>query len=215
MPHRVPTDDEYYVSTSMSGPRSSETLLAPKGTYAYLTQNAYAITITGTQGTTCLYMGEHWNANHLGASTYAFYPVVHNGKTLSLHYTGGWRLNAAAGTWTDLPLHAHRRREFDDTIVDVDQVFGWMCGWRRRELDVFRTLHLHVERQRRRKSLADCVHLEWSEECLSTNQCHRRWRQERRPRSDGDDVVDEHIATSSTVGDFEARIKGRPQSGRL
>jgi len=35
----TPTDDGYLTASSMSGPWSSNTLLAPSGAYAYLTQN--------------------------------------------------------------------------------------------------------------------------------------------------------------------------------
>ena len=49
---------------------------------------------------------DHWNADNLGASTYSFYPVVADAIGLSLHETGGWTLNAAAGTWSDLPYTA-------------------------------------------------------------------------------------------------------------
>ncbi|KAK4626864.1 hypothetical protein CLAFUW4_04846 [Fulvia fulva] len=100
----TPTDNGYHVADSMAGPWSEQTLLAPKGAYAYLTQNAYDITIKGSQETFYLYLGDHWNANNLGASTYAFYPVIYDGTGLSLHETGGWTLDVAAGTWKDLPF---------------------------------------------------------------------------------------------------------------
>ncbi|CAK3754029.1 hypothetical protein AC578_6266 [Lecanosticta acicola] len=119
----TPTDNGYYVSSSMSGPWSSKTLLAPSGAYAYLTQNAFDITINGTEDTLYLYLGDHWNANHLGASTYSFYPVIYNGSALSLHYTGGWTLDAAAGTFTDLPytlVTAGNSSTANSTLVDCD-----------------------------------------------------------------------------------------------
>lgn len=99
----TPTEDAYFTSTSMSGPWSSSTLLAEKGSYAYLTQNAYDITVYGSRGTVYLYFGDHWSGYHLGSSTYSFYPVIVSGNSISLHRTGGWTLDAAAGTWSDLP----------------------------------------------------------------------------------------------------------------
>ncbi|SMR51423.1 unnamed protein product [Zymoseptoria tritici ST99CH_3D1] len=102
----TPTDNGYHTAPSMSGPWSATTLLSPKGTYAYLTQNAYDITIKGTQATTYLYLGDHWNAAQLGSSTYAFYPVTYDPskKSLSLHYTSGWTLDLESGTVADLPF---------------------------------------------------------------------------------------------------------------
>jgi hypothetical protein len=101
----TPTDNGYHTAPSMSGPWSDATLLSPKGTYAYLTQNAYDITIEGSEETFYLYLGDHWNANQLGSSTYAFYPVVHDPEngSLSLHYTSGWTLDVEKGTYQDLP----------------------------------------------------------------------------------------------------------------
>ncbi|KAF2163756.1 glycoside hydrolase family 43 protein [Zasmidium cellare ATCC 36951] len=99
----TPTDNGYHVSSSMAGPWSDKTLLAPAGAYSYLTQNAYDITINGTEDTFYLYLGDHWSGNELGSSTYAFYPVLYNGSALSLHKTGGWTLDVEAGTWADLP----------------------------------------------------------------------------------------------------------------
>lgn len=100
----TPTDNGYHVADSMSGPWSAATLLHPKGAYAYLTQNAYDITIKGSQETFYLYLGDHWNANSLGSSTYAFYPVLYSGSGLTLHPTGGWQLDVATGQWSDLPF---------------------------------------------------------------------------------------------------------------
>lgn len=86
----------------MSGPWSEPTLLAPPEAYTYLTQNAYDITIEGSESTLYLYYGDHWNAEALGSSTYAFYPVTVADGELSLHRTGGWTMDVDAGTWSDL-----------------------------------------------------------------------------------------------------------------
>jgi hypothetical protein len=97
---------QYHTATSMKGPWTDSTFLSPKGTYAYLTQNAYDIQINGTESEFYLYLGDHWNANQLGSSTYAFYPVSYDAsnKSLSLHYTSGWTLDIEKGTYADLPF---------------------------------------------------------------------------------------------------------------
>lgn len=100
---RTPTNNAYYVASSMSGPWSKSTLLAPDTAYTYLTQNTYDIVINGTSQQFYLYLGDHWNGNQLATSSYAFYPVIHTGTNLSIHYTGGWTLDAATGAWSDLP----------------------------------------------------------------------------------------------------------------
>lgn len=100
----TPTDNFYMTATSMAGPWSEATLLAPEGSYAYLTQNAYDIVIQGSEQTTYLYYGDHWSGNFLGSSTYSFHPaVVEEGGKLSLHNTGAWTLDLTTGVWSDLP----------------------------------------------------------------------------------------------------------------
>ena len=88
---------------SMAGPWSDATLLAPQGSYAYLTQNAYDVVVQGSEEVTYLYYGDHWSGNQLGSSTYAFHPAVHDGETLALHDTGAWTLDLETGAWSDLP----------------------------------------------------------------------------------------------------------------
>lgn len=99
----TPTDNFYMTSSSMAGPWSEATLLAPQYSYAYLTQNAYDIVIEGSQETTYLYYGDHWSGNELGSSTYSFHPAIHDGSKLSLHNTGAWTLDLETGVWSDLP----------------------------------------------------------------------------------------------------------------
>ncbi|KAI5356632.1 putative glycoside hydrolase, family 43 [Septoria linicola] len=119
----TPTDNGYHVADSMSGPWSDATLLHPKGAYAYLTQNAYDITIKGSEQTFYLYLGDHWNANNLGASSYAFYPVLYDGSGLVLHPTGGWTLDVEKGTWSDLPfttITADNSTTPDDQLIKCE-----------------------------------------------------------------------------------------------
>lgn len=120
---RAHTALDYMTASSMSGPWSEPTLLAPADAYTYLTQNAYDITIQGSDSTVYLYYGDHWNADNLGSSTYSFYPVIADDSGLSLHKTGGWTLDAAAGTWTDLEyttITASNSTSDDSVLVDCD-----------------------------------------------------------------------------------------------
>lgn len=121
----TPTDNGYHTATSMQGPWSDATLLAPQGAYAYLTQNAYDITIEGSQETFYLYLGDHWSGNQLGSSTYAFYPVIYNGSGLSLEYTSGWQLDVEAGTWSNLPYTSITA---DDSTTPDDQLVQCESG---------------------------------------------------------------------------------------
>lgn len=117
----VPVD--YMTATSMSGPWSEPTLLAPASAYTYLTQNAYDIIIEGSESTLYLYYGDHWNAGALASSTYSFYPVTVADGGLSLHRTGGWTMDADSGTWSDLPFDPVTAADSTtdaDTLVDCE-----------------------------------------------------------------------------------------------
>lgn len=116
----TPTDNFYMTSTSMAGPWSEATLLAPEGSYAYLTQNAYDIVIEGSKQVVYLYYGDHWSGNQLGSSTYAFHPTTHDGETLSLYKTGAWTLDLATGEWSDLPFDSITAA--DSTTPDTNLV---------------------------------------------------------------------------------------------
>lgn len=119
----TPTDNFYMTSTSMAGPWSEATLLAPEDSYAYLTQNAYDIVIEGSEQVVYLYYGDHWSGNQLGSSTYAFHPVTHDGETLSLHNTGAWTLDLETGRWSDLPYESITAAEStttESTLVDCE-----------------------------------------------------------------------------------------------
>lgn len=119
----TPTDNYYMTASSMAGPWTDSVLLAPEGTYAYNTQNAYDITINGTESVFYMYYGDHWNAPNLGASSYSFYPAIYNGSGLSLHYTGGWTLDTETGVWSDLPFDTITAANDSSTIAPSSALF--------------------------------------------------------------------------------------------
>lgn len=100
----TPTANLWMSAPSMSGPWSAAKDLAPAGSFTYLTQNAYDITINGKHTTTYLYFGDRWNGNLLYSSTYSFLPLIVNETGVSIHNSGGWALDAASGEWSDLPF---------------------------------------------------------------------------------------------------------------
>lgn len=100
-------DNKYAMATNIAGPWSKWNLFAPEGSQTFISQTAYILPIVGNRGTTVMFMGDRWNADDLGASTYVWLPLSVLETNISLgtnvwllSYTNGWNLNAAKGTWT-------------------------------------------------------------------------------------------------------------------
>jgi hypothetical protein len=102
-------DDFYSTAPAMSGPWTYQGYLAPQGKLTWMTQSTWVIPVAGSQGTTYVYWGDHWDGNqdttapgkHNDRTTYVFQPLVFNGTQISLPtYQVSWSLDAGAGTWT-------------------------------------------------------------------------------------------------------------------
>ena len=94
-------DNEYTTATSLAGPWSSWTTFAPAGTHTYNSQTTFVLPVTGSQGTTFIYMGDRWNPNDLGDSPYIWQPLQVSGTTISLAWHNSWSPHISTGTWTD------------------------------------------------------------------------------------------------------------------
>jgi hypothetical protein len=101
-------DNKYAMATNIAGPWSKWNLFAPEGSQTFVSQTAYILPVTGSKGTTVMFMGDRWNASDLGASTYVWLPltVLETNVWLGtnvwlLGYTNGWNLDAKKGTWKD------------------------------------------------------------------------------------------------------------------
>ncbi|GCF09931.1 RICIN domain-containing protein [Dictyobacter arantiisoli] len=94
-------DNQYTSATSLSGPWSAWSNFAPSGTNTFNSQTTFVLPITGSQGTTYIYMGDRWNPADLGDSPYVWQPIQFSGNNLSISWHNSWSLNVAAGTWQD------------------------------------------------------------------------------------------------------------------
>jgi hypothetical protein len=90
-------DNKYATATSLSGPWSGWGLFAPEGSETCNSQTTYVLPVSGTQGTTYLFMGDRWNPAALGQSTYVWQPLKANGTSLSMTCSSTWTLDAATG----------------------------------------------------------------------------------------------------------------------
>jgi len=101
-------DNKYAMATNIAGPWSGWNLFAPEGSQTFVSQIAYILPVTGSRGTTMMFMGDRWNASDLGASTYIWLPLSVTETNLwlgtnvwLLGYTNGWKLDAKMGMWAD------------------------------------------------------------------------------------------------------------------
>ncbi|KIY64232.1 carbohydrate-binding module family 35 protein [Cylindrobasidium torrendii FP15055 ss-10] len=118
-PTIVQTDSSYYIlmshktgyrpnnvvafrARSLAGPWSAPFTIAPLGTRTYNSQSGFTLTLEGTEQTTHLYLGDHWDSNSLWESRYIWLPVaIDDDKgSLELVWRDVFELDAATGIWT-------------------------------------------------------------------------------------------------------------------
>jgi hypothetical protein len=90
-------DNEYTTATSLSGPWSGWSTFAPAGSHTFNSQTTFVLQITGSQGTTFMYMGDRWNANNLGSSQYIWLPLQVSGTHVSMIWHNTWTIDTVTG----------------------------------------------------------------------------------------------------------------------
>jgi hypothetical protein len=94
-------DDQYSYATSISGPWSALADIATAGTNTWDSQSTFVLPVTGSSGTTYIYMGDRWISGQIENSPYIWLPLTVSGHTVSLPWVNNWTLNVSAGTWTN------------------------------------------------------------------------------------------------------------------
>jgi hypothetical protein len=105
-------DNEYATAPAITGPWTRRGLIAPMGERTWLSQSTCVLPIAGASGTVYLYQGDHWAGTEdtTGATagknnslaSYVLQPLVVSGTSLSMpKYLASWKLNIAAGTWSE------------------------------------------------------------------------------------------------------------------
>ena len=93
-------DDQYSYATSISGPWSALADLAIAGTNTFNTQSTFVLPVTGSSGTTYMYLGDRWNSSNITDSTYIWLPLTISGTSVKMdNWYQRWTLNVSAGTW--------------------------------------------------------------------------------------------------------------------
>ncbi|KAL2824375.1 glycosyl hydrolase [Aspergillus cavernicola] len=93
-----PNDNVYSHAESLEGPWSEWTEFAPVGSLTYRSQVNYVQPL-GTDK--AIYMGDRWEPNNLGASTYIWLPLKFDGTDVTLDWYDRWTVDVEAGDWYD------------------------------------------------------------------------------------------------------------------
>ena len=88
----------YSTATAITGPWSAQSNIGDNTTYQ--SQSTYIITVVGSQTTTYIYAGDHWNSSQLNNSQYRWLPLTISGNKMSMTYYAQWSLDLGTGVWT-------------------------------------------------------------------------------------------------------------------
>ncbi|KAI9696512.1 MAG: hypothetical protein M1820_008140 [Bogoriella megaspora] len=91
--------NKVFTATSINGPWSGGSDIAPEAENTYNSQNTFELTIAGSQATTYIYMGDSWDSSGGASSNYVWLPMnVNTGaKTVTLQYYSMWKVDPNTG----------------------------------------------------------------------------------------------------------------------
>lgn len=98
-------DNFYYTATALSGPWMERGTFAPQNSLTWNSQTTFVLPITGSEGTTYMFMGDRWSypVQH-SAATYVWQPLEVNGETLHLPYYEKWNIDLKTGKWANTEI---------------------------------------------------------------------------------------------------------------
>jgi hypothetical protein len=94
-------DNQYTTATSLAGSWAAWSDFAAPGTNTYNSQTTFVLPISGSQGTTFMYMGDRWTPSSLGTSPYIWLPLQVNGANIATTWHNSWSIDTSTGLWQD------------------------------------------------------------------------------------------------------------------
>jgi hypothetical protein len=91
-------DNQYTTSTSITGTWSAWRSFAPSGTNTCNSQTTSVLPVSGSAGTSYLFLGDRWNGNNLPDSRYEWQPLTISGTAVSMTCQSSWTVDTATGT---------------------------------------------------------------------------------------------------------------------
>ncbi|KAJ9144135.1 Glycosyl hydrolase family 43 protein [Pleurostoma richardsiae] len=109
--------NKVFWATSLSGPWSGGTDIAPEDQNTYGSQNTFELTIKGSQQTTYVYMGDAWDSSGSTGSNYVWLPmsVDTNSHTVTLQYHSMWKVDVNTGVVSY--SSSNKRYEAEDAVL--------------------------------------------------------------------------------------------------
>ncbi|KIK62651.1 carbohydrate-binding module family 35 protein [Collybiopsis luxurians FD-317 M1] len=94
--------NQFWWSTSITGPFTGPAGIAPGSSNTYNSQNSFELKIAGSQATTYIYMGDAWDSDGTAASNYEWLPISINdaAHTVTLQDFAFWKVDVNTGVVT-------------------------------------------------------------------------------------------------------------------
>ncbi|KAI0517013.1 glycosyl hydrolase [Xylaria bambusicola] len=91
--------NKVFWATSIAGPWTGGTDIAPSGENTYGSQNTFELTISGSQKTTHIFMGDAWDSKGGASSNYVWLPMTvdTSRKKVTLDYHAMWAVDVKTG----------------------------------------------------------------------------------------------------------------------
>jgi hypothetical protein len=91
-------DNQYTTATSITGSWGAWRSFAPSGTNTCNSQTTAILPVSGSAGTSYVFLGDRWNSGNLADSRYVWQPLTVNGTSASISCQSSWTIDAATGT---------------------------------------------------------------------------------------------------------------------
>lgn len=98
-----PNPNKVASATSLSGPWSLFTDIAPPSANTYGSQSTFLLKVEGSKGTTIIFMGDQWHPDAQWDSRYLWMPLKIDEGKLWLPEPEPWTIDVKSGTWKPVP----------------------------------------------------------------------------------------------------------------
>jgi len=92
-----PNPNKFFTASSLAGPWSAQSDIAPQAVRTYFSQNTYDLPLSSNAA---IYMGDRWRPSLLGSSRYVWYPLSWSSGKPQIVAADVWSVDLAAGMYT-------------------------------------------------------------------------------------------------------------------
>jgi hypothetical protein len=115
--------NKVFTSTSLSGPWTGGSDIAPAAQNTYGSQNTFELTVKGSKQTTYVYMGDAWDSKGSTGSNYVWLPMAVDAgkKSVTLQYHAMWKVDVNTGE-VSYPSGSKRYAPEEAVVTKRDRV---------------------------------------------------------------------------------------------